>query len=711
MQVMIDPVRLVKKYLWVLIGAGVAGIIFGLVAHLILARTSPSYRSTVIFQATPPTTSVEAMVDARTGNKDELERFMQTQSQVMVSPRVLEAVVRQPRLVSEAPTWSRQFMSNDGNIDSRAAVRDLAQRARATTVRGTEFIQLGVSYRDPAEATVLVGAMRQAYMNTYGTITTASRGDQTTTLQRLINEGRAQVRTLQARREQLLVDEDIGTLDSRASESAQELQKIVESLSEIRLSIEALEDQLRGFEEQLRAPGGITYSDTLRENVERDPEVRSIRQRIDNLEQALTATRTRGIGEDHRDIRGLISQIDAAQNQLSTVRERRLRAAFDAQIDGNRRGLSQLRAQEANLLERRETAQRRNNELTRVLRQISDLDSEIQRTQDAILDQARRLENMQALAAAQFANRMQVFQPERIPDSRAFPQIRIMIPLGFLLVVGLTAGLIVLREVLDQRVKSASDVTLIPRAKVAGVIPDASEDPSSPKNIATVFREHPRGVLAETFRQARSPLLKRLRQAGHKTLLVVPGMPESGATTVASNLALTFAASDLKVLLIDANMRRPALHRVFERADHPGLADVLAGAVTLESAAQTTVDNNLHLLACGSDERRVFERLGSEAMRTLLGEARSKYDVVLIDVAPAVVSGDAGSLANVCDASLLVVRALAEKRGMVARLCNELNEAHGEFLGVIVNGVRASAGGYLRRNIRATHQYHAATEN
>ncbi len=708
LQVTIDPVRLAKKYMWVLVGAVVAGAVLGVAAHLVLGRLAPSWRSVVIFQAAAPTTAVDTPVGTNTGNKDELERFMQTQSQVMTSPRVLERVARNPRVLSEAPTWSGQFIASDGNIDVRTATQELSRIVRAAPLRGTEFIQLSVSYRDPAEATALVGLVRGSYTSTFRETATASRGDQHRQLQRLINDGRTQLRTLQSQRDQLMVDEDIGTLDTRASESQQELEKIVISLAEIRLSLDALESQLGTFEEQLRAPGGVTYSDSLIENLGRDPEIRNLQQRIDGLKQTITATRMRGIAEHHRDMLTLQSQLSAAEDMLASTKERRLRAAFDAQIDGTRSGLRQLRAQETELLDRRDGVQRRNNDLTRIIRQIADLDAEIQRTRDTIMAREASLSDLEALGAAQFADRIQVFQQERIPDVRAFPRLSVIGIMSVVLVVGLTAGLIVLREVLDQRVKSASDVTLIPRAKVVGVIPDASEDPSAPKNIATVFRDQPRGVLAESFRQARGPLIKRMRQAGHKTLLVVPGMPESGGSTVASNLALTFAASDHKVLLIDANMRRPSLHRVFERADHPGLADVLAGQATLDAAAQTTPDENLHLLACGQDKLRVFERLGTQAMRDLLTDARSKYDIVLIDVAPAVVSGDAGALSNLCDASLLVVRALSEKRGLVARLCNELNESQGEFLGVLVNGVRSAAGGYLKRNIQATHKYHAA---
>jgi capsular exopolysaccharide synthesis family protein len=237
------------------------------------------------------------------------------------------------------------------------------------------------------------------------------------------------------------------------------------------------------------------------------------------------------------------------------------------------------------------------------------------------------------------------------------------------------------------------------------MVPDASEDPAGASAVETAFRDRERGVMAESFRQIRSGLLKRMNQMDQKTLLIVSGMPGSGATSVISNLAYSFAAADRRVLVIDANLRRPAHHRIFGLPEAPGLADVLAGTHTLDNTVQRSADRRVDVLVAGTRENRVFERLSTDAMGAVLRRAREQYDLVLIDAAPMVVSGDALGLASRCDASLLVVRALSEKRGMVARLRNELAEAKAELLGILVNGVKSAAGGYLKGNIKATHDY------
>jgi capsular exopolysaccharide synthesis family protein len=194
------------------------------------------------------------------------------------------------------------------------------------------------------------------------------------------------------------------------------------------------------------------------------------------------------------------------------------------------------------------------------------------------------------------------------------------------------------------------------------------------------------------------------QQADHRTI-GMSGLPGSGATTTVTNLGHAFAASDRKVLLIDANFRRPSLHRVLGLPEGPGLADALGEGRDFKPFVQASSTPNLDLLPVGSREHRVYERLSTQAMVDLLAKARALYDIVLVDAAPAIVAGDGLALAQKCDASILVVRALSEKRGMVARIKNELSESRAELLGIVVNGVRHAAGGYLTGNIKAAAAY------
>ncbi|MFI4917078.1 MAG: CpsD/CapB family tyrosine-protein kinase, partial [Phycisphaerales bacterium JB060] len=275
--------------------------------------------------------------------------------------------------------------------------------------------------------------------------------------------------------------------------------------------------------------------------------------------------------------------------------------------------------------------------------------------------------------------------------------------------VGLVAGGAYLLEMVDQRVKSPADIAALPSVRILGMVPHATEDPARIDTPERVFAEQPLTAMSESYRQVRGAVLKRMRAGGHKSLLVVPAMPGSGATAVASNLAESLAASEHRVILIDANIRRPRLHEVFGLPIGPGVGEVLAGAA-LSEVAQKTGNPNLRVITCGEPGNRQLEALATGAIAKLIKQATTEADFVILDVAPATVSGDAQSLAQVVDSTMLVAKAFGETRGQIGRLSRELDEQPARFLGVLVNAARSASGGYLRGNLRAGHSYTAKSK-
>jgi capsular exopolysaccharide synthesis family protein len=416
----------------------------------------------------------------------------------------------------------------------------------------------------------------------------------------------------------------------------------------------------------------------------------------------------RGFSPDHREVRMVDSNLEGARQNLDRVKSERLAKMFNGQLDELATGVNQLETQLKKLEDERDSYKRRLTDLTTTQGQLDDIDGQMKSIVDNKSRTTADLQNLLSLQSMGSFNRVVLLQPEKTPTEMSFPKWKMMIPAGIVLCVGLVGGLVVLREVVDQRVKGPSDISIIPRTKLLGWVPEASEDPSGVGATETAFRDRPRGIVAESYRQIRGSIAKRVQAVDHKTLLVIAGMPGSGATSAVTNLAFAFAAADKRVLVIDANFRRPSLHRVMGVSEGKGLADVLARQVELTDAVQATSTPNLDLLSAGSKEHRVYERLATDTMSDLLNRARQDYDLVLIDCAPAIVAGDGIALAHRCDASILVVRALAEKRGMIARVKNELSDGRSEFLGVVVNAVRSASGGYMKGNIRAAHEYQQA---
>ncbi|MFI4898801.1 MAG: polysaccharide biosynthesis tyrosine autokinase [Phycisphaerales bacterium JB059] len=700
--VAIDPIKLARKYMWLGVAAVVVGVILGVGSFFVLKKFAPKYTSEVIFQCLPP--EDDPSVREGTGDEDEMERFMLSQVSRMVSEPVFERIAGDPRLGNEAGTFAKTITVN-GVVDRPEAVEELSDVITARIMPGTNYISMSAKQGNPTEAAALAKLAKEAYLFELRRSSNEEFSSRKDSIKQQIDAIEQEIADLNSRRARIVSEEGIDAIEQNQTEASQNLSLVVGQYVLLTQAMETAKVRVAHLEEMLKSEAGITYTDTQRAITEQNAHVATLVNQLQTLETSRRSLQQRGVLPGHRAYKRIEAQIAATRQELEDTREEELLKLFNAELDNARQTLAQYRAQEVELLRQREDLRLELTDLTRILADIDDLDARINQLITSRTELEVALRSVTATGVAERGPRVQVIQHERLPNRVSFPKLAVMVPAGVLLTLSLVAGLVVVREVLDQRVKSPADVAMIPRTRVLGMIPSASEDPLSPDSIETVFRDEPRSILAESFRQIRTPLLKKMQRAGHRSLLLVSGMPGSGATSVATNLAFACAAAEQRVLIIDANFRRSSVHRIFAQGEAPGLSDVLAGAAALSKVARKTDTERVDILPAGSREHRVFERLGSEKMSELLAEASSDYDLVLIDASPAIVSGDAVALANRVDATVLVVRAFNEKRGMVARLRNELGDARGELLGVVVNAVRSAAGGYMRKNIRTSHAY------
>ncbi len=700
----IDLVKIVKQYLWWLVLTFVVGIAVGTGVFFALRHFAPKFQSGATFQAKPVREDLSLTDNT---NTQELDRFMATQVAIIRSEAVATAVAQDPQVQNNAREWAGKFKDAQGAFDLQAAREDLMDRISASVVPQTTLLRLSVGYRTREGAYALAQAVREKYLIELNEQSSRGTLGLRTEFDRQIRDATDRIRELQQDRSSRLEAAGVDSIDEKASSVAQQISAINTDYAAVRLDIEETEALLDRYRQQLeQSAGAIQYPDAVINEVENEGIIYNIRSRINDIEAQTAALRQQGYGAQHRSMLALDAQRESWLQELEIERQKLLRQRFDALVDQLEVALSTQRAKEADLIRRLNERTTERSQLMRLTQEIDDLQLDIDEAIRRRADAEARREELRGIISLPDSARISVAQYERLPDSLAFPRPIIIIPAVTLACVGLVFGLIFLREMLDQRVKSPSDIAMA-RTRVLGVIPDGDQTPEGAGDAHKVFRDSPNGVLAESIRQVRAPLIDRMRRAGHKSVTVLAGNPGSGATMFATNLAIACAAVGQKVLLIDANFRRPRLHAIFNTREAPGLADALAGAPVHE-AVQSAEEENLDLLAAGTGSLRIVERLASEDMARLLAEATATYDLVIVDVPPVVVSGDAKAIANRTDAAILVVRAFGETRGFVGRIRGELEQARGEFLGVVVNRVRAAAGGYLKSNLRATHEYASA---
>ncbi len=697
----LDPVRLLKKYYGLLLAAAAIGAILGAAAHFVLARTYPQYTAATTFAVTPPQRDPTMPVaDAMT--QDELLRYMGTQMAIMMSTSTLDKVLDDADVL--ATTWAKDYVYK-GNFQKQNAEPELEKLLSVRLVPQTNLIKLSMTYRNPDDAYAIVRTISKIYLDDIRSAGSERSVRQREVLSRQVANNLSIIKEMNDNRDRLLQANDVTDINAGVAQEDVKTHELSQRYVTTVSSIAAVQSQYDRYRKMQEENNIVQYPDNIREQTTKDPVVLSLDQQLSNLRTDLQTLRMQGFGNEHPTVQNVQKRIDAVNQERQETFERTLRKVFDSEVDILRGQVDALKATEEQVKEELKIVDKRKQDLVRLRLRLQDIENEVKSKTDETSRLQASLKQLELLGDPIFTRVQEVVRAQR-PQIMSFPQLKILIPLGTVLLLGLTAGLVVLREVLDQRVRGPADLATMARIRVLGLVADAQEDPARPSNLATAFRDAPTGVTAESFRLLRAPVIKGMDQAGHKTLLVVAGMPGSGATTVATNLGLACAGADERVLVIDANLRRPGVQKAFGLPDAIGLGDVLNGVAKLDDAVRPTSADNLFVLTVGSAANRALpERLASEGMSRLLAEAKAKFDRVIIDSAPAIVSGDGFTLANRVDSVALVVRAMAEKRGLVARLRAQFGECRGEFLGVVVNAVRASAGGYLRGNIKATHEY------
>lgn len=176
-------------------------------------------------------------------------------------------------------------------------------------------------------------------------------------------------------------------------------------------------------------------------------------------------------------------------------------------------------------------------------------------------------------------------------------------------------------------------------------------------------------------------------------LVTSPG-PGAGKSITTANLAVVHAQQGKKVLLIDADMRKPTVHYTFRLDNLHGLSNILVGEADLEESVFPSEVDNLDIIPCGPIPPNPSELLGSRKMRTLLHEASLLYDLIIFDTPPVLAVTDAQILANIVDGSLMVVRSNNTENEAAIKAKEALEPAKAKLLGVILNDREKKASNY-----------------
>ena len=274
-----------------------------------------------------------------------------------------------------------------------------------------------------------------------------------------------------------------------------------------------------------------------------------------------------------------------------------------------------------------------------------------------------------------------------------------------------TAGFIFLVEFLDDTLKTPDDIKDVLETPVIGFIGELKHNPKQDEESLGVFvAKNPRSPVAEAFRSLRTNLEYSSVDDPARTLLVTSSGESEGKSTVAANLAIVEAQSGKKVIIIDADMRRPKVHVQFNKSNRKGLSDVVTGKLRIEDVVKTFDQvENLSIITCGTIPPNPSELLGSDRMSQTLKELEEQFDLIIIDTPPMIVS-DAQILSGKVDGVIFVVIPGQTRAIAALRPIEELRRIGSHVMGIVANKIPRNRdyyyGGYNYYSPYSSHYYY-----
>jgi capsular exopolysaccharide synthesis family protein len=476
------------------------------------------------------------------------------------------------------------------------------------------------------------------------------------------------------------------------------------------LLIKQVEADIKNLERLAAEPGNVQ----VERQVEVDPVMIMLAQQLALLEAELSGQRAK-FGENHKAVLRTQEQVDKIKHERRIRQSDIAEQVRQANLKNAQDQLTVLIGRNTELSLLREEAQKQKNDLDNYRIQYAQRVAVRDERKERYDEIRATIENYQIIRNDPETPKVQSVQPALAPLEVSSPRWEFYFPggtiLGFIFGIGLALAL----ELLNDLVRKPRDVARFLHIPLLSVIPDAAED-EQVRDIEPchIVRQAPYSIISESYRRCRTNIKLSDSDGSVRTLLVSSGAAGDGKTAVAVNLAAAIIAENKKVLLIDANFRRPGLETIFkmQKAEHEqvtqsefGLSSLLMGLCSYEDAKRSNVIEGLDIIVSGPLPSNPAELLGSYRMEQLIKDRRKNYDYIIVDGPPVLLVSDAKVLARIVDGTVLVLNAASTRRGAAQRTIRELKAIDATIVGCVLFAVRAMKGGYFQEQFRSYQEY------
>lgn len=667
--------QVLKKRKWV-----VFTFAFCLVLSVTVATTlsTPIFAATAVVQISPKAdqvldvAEVSEFVTARSSS--ELRNYYATQYKVMQSRTVVGKTIAKLRDEHAITAFD----------DADDPIKTFRRMLTIQPVVETHLVNVRIEYPDPELAILFADTLAHTYIQHNLEAALQSTEDAYTWLQEQERKSALKKRESDQKVHEYRMSNDLVGVSERfnaTEERMRTLQLAWSEASAARIQLEAAYSELSSLASRRN------FAPLAQHLGAENTVLQDLLSQHDRLMQEKSSLEGRA-GDKHPDM-------VRVNNELQAV-EARILTQVDDVVAGKRAELKVAQRREAALGDELAALKTEMMALDGKLIELEILETDAARDAQFYRTISERLAEV-GLSTLMENNNITLVDPAVSTDAPVSPNLPVNVAMGLLLGVFGGCALAFVLDLLDTTIKSKEDVEQVIGVPLLGVVPGVPqvELQALPDDVSRYLFIHarPRSTVAECLRSIRTNVLFRLPKKPTRTLLITSAAPREGKSFTSSNLAASIAMTGNRVLLIDADLRRPALHQRFGLDNEVGLANLFSEGLSLDQLKRATHISNLEVIVAGPPPPNPGELLSGGELQAALADLDG-YDFIIIDTPPVNVVADPLVLASEADGVLLVVEADRTSRAMVRQAGQRLFETDAPVLGAVVNKLDLRTSGY-----------------
>ncbi len=629
---------------------------------------------------------------------------LDTQAELLKSVPVVMQVIKRVNLrnpVSGELMTSEQFLVS----------------AKVTQIKGTDILQLSFQHTDPIVATQVSDVWAQVFVEQNRQANRLEASSAAKFIKSQLEKTKLDLATAEQALRDYKATHGAVDLSEEARASVQGMATLEVELRQATAAQHVASSRVSAMRKQLGMSSAQAMTSTA---VSQDGTIQKLRQQLLELETSPILSNA-SLTPDHPEVKALQNQIsvirrtlaqeaaavvgrqysgggDAVRSNLDPIRQNLTKELVAAEIDalGYQTRVDSLSRVVGTFNGRLATLPNKELNLTRLSRNAT-VTAELykmllQKHEEARIQEAMNVGNVRIVEEATL--------PDRPVKPKKLQNMLVAIVVGLMAGIGVAMFL----EYLDDSIQTTDDAEDAVPLTTLGIIPWVR----SQESAQLVALTDPRSPASEAYRTLRTNIKFLSADTAIRTLTITSAGPEEGKSTTIANLAVSFAQSGKKVLVVDTDMRKPTMHNVFGLPNTDGVSSVLTGERTLDECLRHTGQEGLLVLTCGPLPPNPAELLESQRMTNLIEELKERFDLVLFDAPPIIAVTDASILASRVDGLLLLLGINKVTRKAARHALQLLGRAKVKVWGSVVRGVRPDNDGYYYSYY---HRYYGNVEN